>query len=99
MPRIKYNPTLYSQMKKLCNTTIFLLDEQKSNIVMAKLKAYASRALNNNYSNSQNKKYWTRHGSTRYIWSSIFLYPAMQYVIDRQGKRMACYYEKWYDEV
>jgi REP element-mobilizing transposase RayT len=66
--------------------------------IMNQLKAYASRALNKLLRQSSPQKYWARHGSTRYIWSKQFLFPAMHYVIDQQGSRMACYYESWYEE-
>ena len=62
------------------------------------IKAYASRDLNKHFLCVNKGKYWSRHGSTRYVWSSMFLYPAMEYVIDRQGERMACYYQDWYDD-
>ena|SRR3990167_2574289 len=61
--------------------------------IMIQLKSYASRALNDFTNTKISKKHWTRHGSTRYIWSFKFLYPVIRYVIDEQGKRMSCYYE------
>jgi len=66
--------------------------------IMGQLKAYASRALNKLANQTSPQKYWSRHGSTRYIWSSRFLFPVMHYVIDQQGSRMACYYDAWYDQ-
>ncbi len=56
---------------------------------MGKLKAYASRALNEHFG-SRGKR-WSRHGSTRRIWSPVELEAILRYVIDRQGERMAWY--------
>jgi REP element-mobilizing transposase RayT len=66
--------------------------------IMSTLKSFSTKALNKQRGTKRNKTYWTRHGSTRYIWCSDFLYPAMQYVIDGQGAKNACYYEDWYEE-
>ena len=66
--------------------------------MMTKIKAYASRRLNKIYGDTI-KKFWSRHGSTRYIWSREFLFPAMKYVIEEQGKKMACFHQPWYSEL
>lgn len=65
--------------------------------VLIQLKAFASRRLKmqNNY--QRRKTFWTRHGSTRFLNSSLSLWAAMNYVIDQQGEKMACYFDRRYD--
>jgi len=60
--------------------------------VMNALKAFATRRLNQFESNEKNRKRWSRHGSTRYIWDDEGLASTIDYVIRGQGKAMA-YYE------
>jgi len=48
--------------------------------VMTHLKAYASRNLNAEYPAESRQRWWTRHGSTRYIKSKFSLCRAVEYV-------------------
>ncbi|UCD28298.1 MAG: transposase [Planctomycetota bacterium] len=48
--------------------------------VMTRLKCWASRRLNENKSIRNNRRWWTRHGSTRYINSKPSLLAAIDYV-------------------
>lgn len=66
--------------------------------VLTQIKAYTTRALNKLTRQHSQQKYWSRHGSTRYIWSSTFLFPVMEYVMDQQGEKMACFHENWYEK-
>lgn len=56
---------------------------------MHKLKAYAGRALNQNYGKKNHR--WTRHGSTAYIWKALQVDSAVDYVVRQQGRPMAVY--------
>jgi REP element-mobilizing transposase RayT len=55
-------------------------------VVLHDLKAYASRALNKIESSCRR---WTRHGSTRYLWSREDVGASIDYVVRRQGPPMA----------
>jgi hypothetical protein len=55
------------------------------------LKAYASRALRRASPEIQRRRYWAHHGSTRYLWNKVSLKAAIDYVLNGQGERMACY--------
>ena len=57
--------------------------------VMKKLKAYSSRALNQQF--GKKDKRWTRHGSTAWIWEALKVDSAVDYVVRRQGEPMAVY--------
>jgi REP element-mobilizing transposase RayT len=57
--------------------------------VMGRLKAYASRALNDRF--GYRCKRWSRHGSTRRVWSPVELEVTLRYVVGGQGEPMAVY--------
>ena len=54
-----------------------------------KLKAYASRALNERF--GRKEKRWATHGSMAWLWDPRRLDRAVDYVIRGQGKPMALY--------
>jgi REP element-mobilizing transposase RayT len=54
--------------------------------IMGEFKRYTSRALN---TVTAPRKHWSRHGSTRWLWSDKEVQQAMQYVIEEQGEPMA----------
>ncbi|MCW5859701.1 MAG: transposase [Caldilineales bacterium] len=59
--------------------------------VMNDFKAYASRSLNQvGFENSERKR-WTRHGSTLYLWKRDEVVAAIHYVVYEQGVPMAVY--------
>jgi hypothetical protein len=37
------------------------------------------------------RRYWTDHGSTRYLWNEESCKAAIKYVLNGQGAKMACY--------
>jgi len=47
---------------------------------MSFLKAWSSRKLNNVFPAGTGRRWWTRHGSTRYIKSDVSLNKAIEYV-------------------
>jgi len=57
-------------------------------IIMRDIKSYSSRELNRHLENKRDR-YWTRHGSTRYLWKSEHVYRAIQYVVLEQGNQGA----------
>jgi REP element-mobilizing transposase RayT len=54
-----------------------------------KLKAYASRALNERF--GRREKRWATHGSMVWLWDPHRLDSAMEYVVRGQGRPMALY--------
>jgi REP element-mobilizing transposase RayT len=54
---------------------------------MNDFKSYASRALNKLEPDKERKR-WTRHGSTRWLWKDQDVSEAIRYVIDEQGDPM-----------
>ena len=59
--------------------------------VMSSMKAYSSRALNENALDLPGRRRWARHASTRYLWTGDSVRAAIQYVVREQGAAMAVY--------
>ena len=59
--------------------------------VLIELKAYASRKLNESGLDTSERRRWSRHGSTRYLWQREEVEAAIVYVADHQGNPMAMY--------
>ena len=59
--------------------------------VLTALKSYASRALNRAGLDVPNRRRWSRHGSTRYLWNRVAIDRAVGYVADGQGEPMELY--------
>ena len=62
--------------------------------VMHDFKAYASRKLNRTGLEKPDTKRWTRHGSTRYKWTTEEVAEAVDYAVRRQGPMMEVYERK-----
>ena len=65
--------------------------EDRREKVMNDLKSYASRWLNRSGFDDANRRRWTRHGSTRWLWDEASVSAAIRYVVDSQGEPMAVY--------
>ena len=59
--------------------------------MLSDLKAYASRALRRAFPEIQRRRYWAHHGSTRYLWNEVSLKAAVDYVLNGEGEKMACF--------
>ena len=58
--------------------------------IISDCKSYATRALRPTAAVDR-RRYWTKHGSTRYLWGQTSLRAAVSYVLDGQGAKMAFY--------
>jgi REP element-mobilizing transposase RayT len=67
---------------------IVVSGQEKPEKMMCDFKKYATKAIKKTGSISADK-YWTRHGSTKYIWTKERLHLAIEYVETGQGKIMA----------
>ena len=56
--------------------------------VFVSLKAYASRQLNQSGFETADRKRWSRHASTVYLWNSNAVEAAIRYVVEGQGAPM-----------
>lgn len=59
--------------------------------VLTDLTSYASRHLNELALDAPGRKRWTRHGSTRWLWSPKHISATMEYVVNEQGEPMAVF--------
>jgi len=59
--------------------------------VMNAFKAYASHEMNARGLDNPERKRWTRHGSTRYLWKRENVEAAVDYVVQNQGNPMAVF--------
>jgi REP element-mobilizing transposase RayT len=53
--------------------------------IMNSLKAYATRRLRREGFVGAGQKMWSRHGSTRYLWTEEHIGTAVEYVVNGQG--------------
>lgn len=56
--------------------------------VMGELKAWCTRALRENGFCASDRRVWSRHGSTRYLWEAPHVIEAMGYVMFGQDDSM-----------
>ncbi|MGB7202548.1 MAG: transposase [Pyrinomonadaceae bacterium] len=56
--------------------------------MMDSFKAYATRALRKARLIDTNQKPWSRHGSTRYLWTDEHIATAVDYVVNGQGDEL-----------
>ena len=69
---------------------IVVSGREKPEKMMVNFKACATKAIKKcNNEQATSRKYWARHGSTKYIWTKESLASTMRYVRDVQGKIMA----------
>ncbi len=74
---------------------IVVSGDAKPERIMRDFKAYATRAIKNCDSDKTViKKYWTRHGSTKYLWTKGNLAAATEYVKNRQGRIMSLWVKR-----
>jgi REP element-mobilizing transposase RayT len=68
---------------------IVVTGSAKPEKMMTDFKAYGTRAIKNCMeSKSLKERYWTQHGSTKYLWTKQALVSAISYVKNEQGRMM-----------
>jgi hypothetical protein len=55
---------------------------------MNDFKTAASRCLNKAFPDERDRTRWTRHGSTRYLWTEEAVADKVHYVLHEQGEPM-----------
>ncbi|MBI5949900.1 MAG: hypothetical protein HY875_17320 [Chloroflexi bacterium] len=63
---------------------VVMRSEVEPEVVMGSLKRWATRALIEAGERRQGQKVWSRHGSTRYLWTEESVELACRYVTDGQ---------------
>ena len=59
--------------------------------IIRDFKAYSSRALNEAGLDSKDRKRWTRHGSTEFLWNEVDMEYVFNYIVHMQGEPMMLY--------
>ena len=80
---------LYAAHVRSTHIHVVLKAGTKPERVLIDFKAYATRMLRKNEYNQQ--RFWTRHGSTRYLNTTSQVSKAIHYVISEQGEPMSIY--------
>ena len=63
--------------------------ETEPSNLLRDFKTYSSRAVNGLASQTVRKKRWSRHGSTRWLWTEKAVLSAVEYVLYGQGSPLA----------
>ena len=91
----KYHWRLYALHIRTNHVHVTVRSERTPEHVMTQLKAHATRFLRVKNSFPKDKKIWSRHGSTKYIWDPMSLYLTNEYTIERQGQKMAYFFDEF----
>ena len=93
------NWTLHAAHIRPDHTHIVLAADGPPEPVLAKLKTYASRALNQVFGKRDRR--WSRHGSTRWLWTTQEVDAAVHYVLQEQGEPTTTYLNpnRWEDHI
>ncbi len=64
---------------------LVILTNRRPEPIMDAFKAYATRRLREKGLIGADNKVWSRHGSTRYLWTEAHVSSAVEYVVNGQG--------------
>ncbi|HLB56134.1 MAG TPA: transposase [Coxiellaceae bacterium] len=78
---------------------VVVTSEKAPEKIAISLKAYATRYLKQQNPELNRERFWSRGASTGYIFQEEFLFRAMQYTIEDQGKEMAVYCDPSYYKI
>jgi REP element-mobilizing transposase RayT len=63
--------------------------------ILRSCKAHASQCLTRAGFENAERKRWTTHGSTRYLWEIEAVQDEIRYTLEQQGDPMACFKGDW----
>lgn len=90
---------LYAAHVRTNHMHVIVKSEKAPEKIAISLKAFATRYLKEKHLGLKRNKFWSQGASTRYIYQSDFLFRAIQYTIEEQGKEMAFYCDPGYYDV
>ncbi len=67
---------------------IVVASKAKPEFIMNSFKSYATRGLREKELISKIQKVWSRHGSTKYLWTEKHIEIAVDYVVNGQGDEL-----------
>ena len=80
---------MYALQVRTNHAHIVLRVDQHVNDAMRILKTNATILLRKKSNIERDRKIWSRHGSTKYLWTDQSIYYACEYTVAEQGKKMA----------
>jgi REP element-mobilizing transposase RayT len=83
--------TVHACHVRTTHVHIVVTGNAKPEKIMSDFKAYASRRLKEQLNEPHDRKRWTQHGSTLYLWKEPQIAEKIDYVLYRQGPPMAVY--------
>ena len=83
--------TLHACHVRMTHVHIVVTGDAKPEKIMSDFKAYASRRLKEQLQEPRDRKRWTQHGSTLYLWKEHQITEKIDYVLHRQGTPRAVY--------
>ncbi|MCB1020585.1 MAG: hypothetical protein H6509_06285 [Bryobacterales bacterium] len=88
----RQNWLLHAAHVRSTHVHVVLTTATKPEVVLGKVKSFASRALNKRFGKKQRR--WATHGSTVWLWDPRRLDRAVDYVVRGQGSPMQLYVNK-----
>jgi REP element-mobilizing transposase RayT len=79
--------TLHAVNVRTTHVHVVVTADRPPDVAMNQLKAWCSRRLNERWPGR--KRWWTYHGSTKWIWDPTYFAEAVDYVVNRQYARSA----------
>ncbi len=76
-----------------CHVHLVVTADREPEFVLRVCKANASKRLSQAGFEQADRKRWTHHGSTRYLWSDDAVAQKVHYTLHEQGEAMAIYPE------
>ncbi|HLB56824.1 MAG TPA: transposase [Coxiellaceae bacterium] len=88
----KNNWRLYAMHIRSNHVHLTIKADDEPEKMMTKIKSNATFALRKKCGFAVDQKIWSRHGSTKYIWTPESLYYTSDYTTECQGQKMAYYF-------
>ena len=92
-----YHWRLYAAHVRTNHIHILINAMEKPDRVTTKIKSFATRFLKTHHPEIPIQKLWARGKSARYVWDLAFLSIVHNYIIEEQGKKMACYSDRMFN--
>jgi len=80
--------TLYALHVRTNHAHLVISAGAAADKLMGWIKAYATRRLRATGLVSEEDKVWSRHGSTKYLWTDDHIFAACEYVNNGQGREL-----------
>jgi len=80
--------TLHAVHVRACHVHVVVTAQREPEFVLRACKANASKRLNRSGFENAERKRWTAHGSTRYLWSDEAVGQKVRYTLQEQGEVM-----------